>query len=84
MVIEDPTDDEEKESIVNALEETDQITGDVTIDDVSTASGNYDYVVEFRETQPKPKMRSGEAKVKWHDSENDWEVNITRTGAWRS
>lgn len=74
MVINDPTDDDKKESIANAIEELDDITGSVQIDDVSTASGSYDYIVNFTEHRPKPKMRNMEAKVKWHESQNDWEI----------
>lgn len=84
MVVDNPTTDEEKESIANALEEIDKITGSVTIDDISTAGDSYDYVVNFTERHPKPKIRGVEAKVKWHDSQDDWEVNITKTGPFRS
>lgn len=83
MVVETPVDDDEKESIKIALEEVS--SGSVTIDSIRTASeSNYDYEVKFTETHPKPKMRTNLALLLYHPDQDDWEVNVEKTGMWLS
>jgi hypothetical protein len=80
MVIEDPTSDEEKEAIIKAIKETDVVRGELDIKNTNTAGDAYDYILSFREKRTR-KFRHMEAKVKWHDSEEDWEVNFTSIGS---
>lgn len=80
MVIQDPMSDEEKEEVKEALEEV--LGGSVSIDETSTAEGSFDYEVSGKNTATR-KMRNFTAKVKYHESEDDWEVDAN-TGAWLS
>lgn len=83
MVVDSPVSSDEKASIQTALEEVS--SGSVTIESVQTATDSaYDYEVIFSETQPKPKRRTNTAVVLWHEDQDDWEVNITKTGYWMS
>lgn len=81
MVITNPLPEEDHDAVEHAIETT--IGESVSIDEVSTASGSFDYVVTVTQAQTR-RMRTVRCKVKWHEQANDWEVRVEKKGTWLS
>lgn len=82
MVVQPELSQTQKEALMKAFEDV-MGSGSFEITNLTTASGSFDYVVEFRQTQTR-RIRNGNCKIKWYDNQQDWEIGDKTLGAWLS